>query len=83
VRFPDRKETEVRRMLDGPGAPLPPDLAARAVDSGARLLRRRHAVRAVLWCVTICAVLAFAAWAAVVHPWVAPPSDVTPPPGQW
>jgi ferric-dicitrate binding protein FerR (iron transport regulator) len=83
MRFPDRKEAEVRRLLDGPAAPLPPDMAARAVDSGVRLLRRRHALRAALWFVATCAVLAFATWAALVHPWIAPPSDTTPPLGGW
>ncbi len=83
MTLPDRKETEVRRLLDGPAAPLPPDMASRAVGCGARLLRRRRAVRVVLWFVATCAVLAFAAWAAVVHPWIAPPSSTTPPLGGW
>lgn len=83
MRSPDRKETEVRRLLDGPAAPLPPDLAARAVASGGHLRRRRQAVRATLWCLAVCAVLAFSAWAAVAHPWIAPPSQTTPPLGRW
>lgn len=83
MSLPDRKENEVRRLLDGPAAPLPPDLAARAVDTGGRLLRRRQAARVALWCLGVCAVLTFAAWAAVVQPWITPPSDVTPPVGGW
>ncbi|MEU5208130.1 hypothetical protein [Streptomyces sp. NPDC020742] len=42
---PDRKETEVRRLLAGPRPPLPPDLAARAAYRGRRLLARRRLLR--------------------------------------
>ncbi|MET7933790.1 hypothetical protein [Streptomyces sp. NPDC005322] len=79
----DRKETEVRRMLEGPHPALPPDLAGRAADRGQRLLRRRQAARAVGWMLLLAAAVAFSVWAAAVHPWTAPPADTTPPLEGW
>ncbi|MFI0814751.1 hypothetical protein ACH4TX_06510 [Streptomyces sp. NPDC021098] len=83
MSFPDRKEDQVRRMLEGPHPVLPPDLAGRAAGRGRRLLRRRRAARTVGWAVLLAAVLAFAVWAAVVHPWAGPPTDTTPPLEGW
>ncbi|MFR9676139.1 hypothetical protein [Streptomyces sp. TR06-5] len=72
MNLPDRREDEVRRMLDGAQATLPADLAARAGARGERLLRRRHRLRVVLWTVAIAAAVVFAAWAVTVQPWRAP-----------
>jgi ferric-dicitrate binding protein FerR (iron transport regulator) len=78
MSLPDRKENEVRHMLEGPHAPLPADLAARATERGMRLLRRRHGITAVLWTVAVIAAVLFAAWAATTQPWNIP--DRPPPP---
>jgi ferric-dicitrate binding protein FerR (iron transport regulator) len=80
---PDRKEAEVRRMLDGPYPLVPPDLAARAAEQGRRIMARRRAVRIVLWTVLLVAAAAFAVWAAIAKPWIAPPTDTTPPLDGW
>lgn len=77
MSFPDRKENEVRRLLEGAHAPVPADLAARATERGARLLRRRHGVHAVLWTLAVLAAVVFAAWAVTAQPWQLPQ---TPPP---
>ena len=45
MSLPDRKETEVRRMLAGPHPLVPPDLAARALSRGSRLLAHRRLLR--------------------------------------
>ncbi|MET8678609.1 hypothetical protein ABZW18_13755 [Streptomyces sp. NPDC004647] len=83
MSLPDRKEAEVRRMLDVPHPAVPPDLAARAAERGRRILVRRRAVQAVAWALLLAAVAAFAVWAAVVEPWVVPPADTTPPLDGW
>ncbi|MFT2018423.1 hypothetical protein ACMA1D_21670 [Streptomyces sp. 796.1] len=75
----DRKEDEVRQLLDAQPRPdLPWDLAARAAARGHRALRRRRAVRLVLWIVLLAAVCAGTVWAAVTEPWVPPPRTTTP-----
>ncbi len=84
MSFPDRKETEVRRMLEGPHPVLPPDLAGRATERGRRMLRRHQVVRTIGWLLLFAAVVAFAVWAANVEPWTAPPpTDTTPPLDGW
>lgn len=77
MSLPDRKENEVRRMLEGAHAAVPVDLAARATERGVRLLRRRHGVHAALWTLAVIAAVLFAAWAATAQPWRIPE---TPPP---
>ncbi|MCP9206083.1 hypothetical protein [Streptomyces cucumeris] len=79
----DRKEDEVRRLMEGPHPLLPPDLADRAAGRGQRILRRRRAVRAVGWVLLFAAVVAFGVWAAIVEPWTLPPTDTTPPLEGW
>ncbi|MEU6081414.1 hypothetical protein [Streptomyces sp. NPDC047108] len=83
MSLPDRKQEEVRRMLDGPHPVVPPDLAARAAEHGRQLLARRRVVRAAVWVVLLAAAVAFAAWAVVAQPWVVPPTDTTPPLDGW
>ncbi|UGY93340.1 hypothetical protein [Streptomyces gobiensis] len=75
---PDRKEEQVRRLLDGPHPPVPPDLTARAALRGHRLLRRRRAARAALWALLCLAVLALTVWAVRT-----PPAPATPPGFSW
>ncbi|MEU6879815.1 hypothetical protein [Streptomyces sp. NPDC046712] len=79
----ERKEDEVRRMLESPHPQVPGDLAARAVERGIRLLHRDRAVRRALWVLLAVAVLAFAVWASVVEPWHVPPAETTPPLEGW
>lgn len=76
----DRKEDEVRRMLDLPHPAVPAELAGRAAERGRRLLRRRRAVRAAAWALLLAAVVVLCVRAAVVHPWAARPEDTVPPP---
>ncbi|WP_328670098.1 hypothetical protein OG905_15675 [Streptomyces sp. NBC_00322] len=79
----ERKETEVRRMLETPHPQVPADLAARAAEHGTRLLRRHRALRRALWLLLVAAAIAFALWAMVAQPWAAAPSDTTPPLEGW
>jgi hypothetical protein len=77
-RPPDRKENEVRRMLETPHPPAPSDLAERAMTKGRRLLRRRRVRRTLSWLLLL-AVVAAAAVAAVAYRHGPQPADVTPP----
>ncbi|MFF3614334.1 hypothetical protein [Streptomyces sp. NPDC002580] len=79
---PEREAT-VRRMLDQHPPAVPPDLYGEAVRRGGRMLRRRTAVRRVLWLLLFAAAVAFTVWAATVRPWVEPPSETTPPLTGW
>ncbi|MFI6642077.1 hypothetical protein [Streptomyces sp. NPDC050504] len=81
--MPDRKEAEVRRLLEGRRPAVPADLTSRATELGTRLLRRRRAVRVVFLFLLAAAVIAFAVWAAQVEPWVRPPMNTTPPLEEW
>ncbi|QNP75763.1 hypothetical protein IAG44_14525 [Streptomyces roseirectus] len=69
--------------MRGPTLVVPPEVTAEAVRRGARLLRWRRVLRRVLWTVLFAAAVAFAVWAALAHPWVAPPSETTPPVTGW
>ncbi|MFC4032745.1 hypothetical protein ACFO3J_14790 [Streptomyces polygonati] len=55
---PNRREDEVRRLLDSPHPAVPVDLGARAVLRGRRILRRRRAVHAALWTLLAAAAVA-------------------------
>lgn len=79
----DRKEDEVRRMLETRPPLVPPDLATRAAEHGTRLLRRHQALRRAAWLLLVAAAIAFAVWASLAEPWVTPPSDTTPPLEGW
>lgn len=83
MNLPDRKEAEVRRMLDGPHPVVPPDLALRAAERGRRLLVRRRRTRHALWLLALAALAALLAWAAVDQPWLPPPVHTTPPLEGW
>jgi len=80
---PDRKEDQVRRMLETRHPMVPADLAARAEEHGARLLRRHRALRRLWWLLLVAAAIAFTVWAAVAEPWVLPPTETTPPLEGW
>lgn len=81
--FPDRKEAQVRRLLEGPYPAVPVGLAAGAAARGARLLRRRRALRRLGWTVLCAAAVVFVVWAGLTQPWAAPPSEVSPPLEGW
>ncbi|MBT2510291.1 hypothetical protein J7I98_31440 [Streptomyces sp. ISL-98] len=83
MSLPDRKQDEVRRMLEGTHPPVPAELAMRAAERGSRMLRRRAVARRVMWLLLVVAVVAFLVWASVEQPWVVPPSDVAPPLEGW
>jgi ferric-dicitrate binding protein FerR (iron transport regulator) len=74
----DRKEAAVRELLEGTPPPVPPELYAESVRLGRRMLRRRRAVRRLLWALLCAAVVAFTMWALAARPWTQPPSDTTP-----
>lgn len=81
MRLPDRKETEVRRLLESvPPAAVPTDLAGRALLRGLRIAHRRRTLALLLWGFFAVAV-AVAVWAAVAEPWMGQPAVTTPPLG--
>jgi hypothetical protein len=77
---PNRRDDEVRRLLDTPHPMVPVDLAARAVLRGRRILRRRRAVHAVLWILLAAAVVAGIVLAVVFWPHASP---ATVPANDW
>ena len=56
--LPNRRDDEVRRLLDTPHPAVPVDLATRAVLRGRRILHRRRVVHTVLWTVLVAAAVA-------------------------
>ncbi|MFD9408991.1 hypothetical protein ACFWBN_18490 [Streptomyces sp. NPDC059989] len=81
--LPDRKEAQVRRLLETPYPAVPADLAAGAAARGARLLRRRRVLRRFGWAVLFAAAVAFTVWASLTRPWAVPPSGISPPLEGW
>ncbi|HWM40392.1 MAG TPA: hypothetical protein VNS49_25140 [Streptomyces sp.] len=81
MKVPDRKETEVRVLLErGMPEPVPPDLARRAVLLGLRMAQRRRTVQLLLWAFFV-ATVGFAVWVALAEPWTGEPQQTTPPLG--
>ncbi|MCM2421285.1 hypothetical protein C8250_026735 [Streptomyces sp. So13.3] len=79
---PDRKEEEVRRVLDTPHPYVPADLAERAAERGRRILRRRRVVHQLLWLLLVAAIVTGVVFA--VLEWPDPqPLDTTPPVDTW
>ncbi len=77
-RPPDRKADEVRRMLDTPHPPFPPDLAEHAMARGRRLLRRRRARHVAGWLLLAAALLAAAVALGLSGYDAGPPGGVAP-----
>ncbi|MEV7287128.1 hypothetical protein AB0O01_21595 [Streptomyces sp. NPDC093252] len=77
------REAAARRILERRPPPVPPELHRDAVRRGRRALRRRRAALRLLWLLTLAACVAFTVWALTVRPWVAPPSETTPPLTGW
>jgi ferric-dicitrate binding protein FerR (iron transport regulator) len=71
-------EDEVRHLLDGPHPQVPADLAQRAAERGARLLRRRRFAGRLMLLLTCAVVVAFMVWAVTAQPWQVPPAETTP-----
>ncbi|MFC7884419.1 hypothetical protein ACFUVV_21440 [Streptomyces sp. NPDC057376] len=78
-----QREAAARRIMEQSPPPVPPGLYADAVRRGSRMLRRRTAVRRVMWLLLCAAAVAFTVWALTVQPWVEPPSETTPPVTGW
>jgi hypothetical protein len=57
TRLPNRRDDEVRRLLDTPHPVVPADLPARAVLRGRRIVHRRRVVHAALWALLVAAVV--------------------------
>lgn len=71
----------MRGLLESaPLAPVPPDLAGRALLRGLRVARRRRTAALLLW-LFFAAALAVAVWAAFAQPWLAQPARTTTPLG--
>ncbi|MEU3887501.1 hypothetical protein [Streptomyces sp. NPDC029041] len=77
------REAAVRRLLEQPARPLPPEIHTEAVRRGGRMLRRRTLARRLMWLLLCAAAVAFTVWALTARPWVEPPSDTTPPLTGW
>jgi ferric-dicitrate binding protein FerR (iron transport regulator) len=78
---PDHRADQVRRMLRGAHPPVPADLALRAAERGARLLRRRRVAHRLVVCLLWAVVAALVVWAVVAEPWTTPPASTTSPDG--
>ncbi|WP_424212096.1 hypothetical protein ACN20G_08310 [Streptomyces sp. BI20] len=79
----ERRAAELRVLLEGPYPRVPPDLAATAAGRGARMLRRRAALRRTGWSLLWMAAVAFAVWAVLTRPWEVQPGSVAPPLEGW
>ncbi|MFE0949231.1 hypothetical protein [Streptomyces mutabilis] len=78
-----QREAAARRIMEQSPALVPPELYADVLRRGGRMLRRRTAVRRLMWVLLGAAAVAFTVWALTVQPWVEPPSETTPPVTGW
>lgn len=79
---PDRKEEEVRRILDTPHPYVPAELAERSAERGRRILRRRRVVHQLLWLLLVAAIVAGVVLAVLEWP-DQQPLGTTPPVDSW
>lgn len=79
LQMPDRKQNEVRRILEGPHPFVPPDLVGQATRRGHRLVQRRNALH-ILTVLLVTALTVFLVVVAIVQARShgGPPAD--PPP---
>jgi len=77
----NRRDDEVRRLLDTPHPAVPVDLAARAVLRGRRIVRRRRIEHTVLW--ALLAAAAIAGIVLAVLAWPDHPAPDVPTDGTW
>ncbi|MEU6854423.1 hypothetical protein ABZ901_31390 [Actinacidiphila alni] len=80
-RLPNRRDDEVRRLLDTPHPVVPVDLAARAMTRGRRIVRRRRVVRLAVTALALAALVA-AIVLAVLY-WPDDDPATTTPNGNW
>jgi hypothetical protein len=80
-RLPNRRDDEVRRLLDTPHPVVPLDLTARAMARGRRIVHRRLITQRVLWAVLFAALVAGIVLAALA--WPDTPATTTPTDGTW
>lgn len=74
---PNRRDDEVRRLLDTPHPAVPAGLVARATVRGRRTLRRRRFVHHVLWVLLLAAVVSGIVLAVLAWPDHGTPADST------
>ncbi|WP_436737056.1 hypothetical protein [Streptomyces sp. BBFR102] len=79
----DRRKEHVRRLLDTPPPPVPPELLAEAVRRGERLRRLRAGALRLLWATATAAVAGGVVWLVLTRPWAAAEVPVTPPLTGW
>ena len=79
----DRREEEVRRLMDGPHPQVPPDFAHTAIVRGQRVLRRRRLTRHISVVVGLAVLLVFTVWAVHTQPWQTDTTPTTPPGIGW
>lgn len=65
---PNRREEEVRRLLDTAHPQVPADLAQRAAAHGRRVLRRRRVAHRVLWVLLVAVLTTAMLFAALAWP---------------
>ncbi|UWE12550.1 hypothetical protein [Actinacidiphila bryophytorum] len=68
MRAPNRRDDEVRQLLDTPHPVVPAGLVASAAARGRRTVRRRRLARQVLWVLLVAAVVAGIVLAVVTWP---------------
>jgi hypothetical protein len=79
--LPNRRDDEVRRLLDTPHPVVPLDLTARAMTRGRRIARRRRIVQLALWTLLLAALVAGVVLAVLYWPQDDPAT--TTPDGNW
>ncbi|WP_327289041.1 hypothetical protein [Streptomyces sp. NBC_01198] len=82
MRAPNRRDDEVRQLLDTPHPAVPAGLVARAAVRGRRTVRRRRVLLHVLWVLVVAAALTGIVFAVLAWPDDEAPAD-DPGDGTW